>query len=269
MRSRNRTRLKHTLSLKLFERIFQGTKMINNQKILAIVPARGGSKGLPRKNMLSLCGKPLLAWPIITAKESKYIDEIVVSTDDEEMAKTAEKYGASVPFLRPAELATDTASTFSVLEHAIGFLKNIGKFFDYIVLREPTSPLTEASDIDNALELLVSKREIADSIVGVSKVEAAHPAFDVVIRENGTIKPLMYPDFSRAVRRQEITDVYFFEGSLYISDTEVLLKKKSFYHDRTLPYIVPRYKSLEIDEQIDFIYAEAILNNLEKIKKQA
>lgn len=241
--------------------------MINNKKVLAIVPARGGSKGLPRKNMLDLCGKPLVAWPITTSKESKYIDEIIVSTDDEEIAKIAEKYGASVPFMRPAELASDTATTFSVLEHAIGFLRNVGKNFDYIVLREPTSPLTEPSDIDNALETLDSKREIADSIVGVSKVEAAHPAFDVIIRKNGTIKPLMYPDFSHAVRRQDITDIYFFEGSLYISDTTVLLEKRSFYHDRTLPYIVPRYKSLEIDEQIDFIYAESILKNLDIIKK--
>ncbi|MCX5831436.1 MAG: acylneuraminate cytidylyltransferase family protein [Deltaproteobacteria bacterium] len=243
--------------------------MINNKRVLVIVPARGGSKGLPGKNILTLCGKPLVAWPIATAKASKYIDKIVVSTDDLEIAKIAEKYGASVPFIRPAALATDTATTFSVIEHTLVFLKNAGESFDYIVLREPTSPLTESDDIDAALEILESKRAIADSIVGVSKVEAAHPAFDVVIKETGTIKPFMYPDFSQAVRRQDIADIYFFEGSLYISDTETLLEKSSFYHDRTLPYIVPRYKSLEIDEQIDFLFAETILNNIEKINNNA
>jgi len=241
--------------------------MINNKRVLVIVPARGGSKGLPKKNILNLCGKPLIAWPIITARTSRYIDNVVVSTDDLQIAKEAEKYGASVPFIRPKELATDTATTFSVLEHAIEFLKNEGDCYDYIVLREPTSPLTESEDIDKALEILVSKRKIADSIVGVCKVEATHPAFDVVINDNGTLKPFMYDDFSRPLRRQDISDLYFFEGSLYISDTEVLLREKTFYHDRTLPYIMPRYKSLEIDEQIDFIFVEAVLNNIEIIKR--
>jgi N-acylneuraminate cytidylyltransferase/CMP-N,N'-diacetyllegionaminic acid synthase len=105
--------------------------------------------------------------------------------------------------------------------------------------------------------------------VGVSKVEAAHPVFDVVIKENGTIKPLMYPDFSQTGRRQEIAEVYFFEGSLYISDVTTLLNRKSFYHDRTLAYIVPRYKSLEIDEMIDFLFAETILNNIDQIKSNS
>jgi len=243
--------------------------MINNKRVLVIVPARGGSKGLPKKNLLNLCGKPLVGWPIVTAKASKYVDDVVVSTDSLEIAKIAENYGATVPFIRPAALATDTATTYAVIGHVLEFLKEAGKSFDYIVLREPTSPLTETDDIDRALEMLTSKRAIADSIVGVCKVEATHPAFDVVIKENGTIKPFMFQDFSQTGRRQDLTDLYFFEGSLYISDTAVLLSKKSFYHERTLPYIVPRYKSLEIDERIDFIFAEATLNNLDKIKNRS
>lgn len=243
--------------------------MINNQNVLVIVPARGGSKGLPKKNLMNLYGKPLVGWPIVTAKASKYVDEVIISTDNLEIAKIAENYGATVPFIRPAELATDKATTYTVIEHALEFLKKTGKSFDYIVLREPTSPLTETDDIDRALEMLTSKRAIADSIVGVCKVEATHPAFDVVIKENGTIKPFMSRDFSQTGRRQDLSDLYFFEGSLYISDTAVLLERKSFYHERTLPYIVPRYKSLEIDEQIDFIFAEATLNNLDKIKNRS
>lgn len=240
--------------------------MINKKRVLVVIPARGGSKGLPKKNILKLCGKPLVAWPIIKAKESKYVDNILVSTDDLEIAKESEKHGASVPFIRPAELAIDTATTISVVEHALEYFKSIGESYDYLVLREPTSPLTEASDIDEALEILESKRAISDSIVSVCKVEVAHPFFDVIVRDNGTIKPFMYPNFSQACRRQDITELYFFEGSLYISDVNTLVKERTFYHNRTLAYIVPRYKSLEIDEKIDLILAEAILNNIEKIK---
>lgn len=240
--------------------------MINKKRVLVVIPARGSSKALPKKNILKLCGKPLVAWPIITAKESKYVDNILVSTDDLEIAKEAEKHGASVPFIRPAELAIDTATTISVVEHALEYFKSIGESYDYLVLREPTSPLTEASDIDEALEILESKRAISDSIVSVCKVEAAHPFFDVIVRGNGTIKPFMYPNFSHACRRQDITELYFFEGSIYISDVSTLIKERTFYHNRTLAYIVPRYKSLEIDEKIDLILADAILNNIEKIK---
>jgi len=241
--------------------------MINGKKVIVLIPARGGSKGLAKKNILPLCGKPLVAWPIITARESKYIDRIVVSTDDYDIAEEVKKFGAEVPFIRPAELATDVATTFSVIEHAISVLKEQGDVFDYIVLREPTSPFTEAADIDSALELLEGNSEIADSIVGVCKVEAAHPVFDVVINEKGLIEPYLNKDFSMAGRRQDITPLYFFEGSLYISDIMVLLDKKSFYHDRTLPYIVPRYKSIEIDELLDLVCAEAIMKNIESIKK--
>ena len=132
---------------------------------------------------------------------------------------------------------------------------------------EPTSPLTEPDDIDRAVETLQAKREIADSIVGVSKVEAAHPAFDVIISENGLICPFVSADFASAGRRQDISDLYFFDGSLYLSDLYTYLEKKSFYHDKTLPYIVPRWKSFEVDDMLDVICIEAILNNIDKIKE--
>jgi N-acylneuraminate cytidylyltransferase/CMP-N,N'-diacetyllegionaminic acid synthase len=241
--------------------------MINGKTVLALIPARGGSKGLPRKNIMELCGKPLLGWPIQAARGSNYVDKVVVSTDDREIAEKALEQGAEVPFIRPAELATDTASSISVIEHAISTLMKDNFIFDYLVLLEPTSPLTESADIDLALEKIESKRDIADSIVGVSRVEATHPVFDVLINEAGLIQPFWSPDFSSAKRRQEIDELYFFEGSLYISDTSILLQKKGFYHDRTLPYVVPKWKAFEVDDLIDFICIEAIMNNLDKIKK--
>jgi CMP-N,N'-diacetyllegionaminic acid synthase len=127
-------------------------------------------------------------------------------------------------------------------------------------LLEPTSPLRETEDIDSALEKLNSNRNIADAIVGVSKVESTHPVFDVKINSEGLIEPYIGSKF-KIFRRQNIEPLYFKEGSVYISSVNVLLKKKTFYHERTLPYIFPRWKSIEIDEMIDFIFAETILQN--------
>ncbi len=240
--------------------------MIDGKKIIAIIPARGGSKGLLRKNILILNKKPLIGWPIFTAKGSKYIDKVIVSTDDQEIKDIAIEQGAEVPFLRPKELATDKAHRSSVILHAIRFFTQYGETYDYIVFLEPTSPLTETEDIDSALEMLVSKREIADSIVGVSKVEATHPAFDVFIDEKGLIRPYIGQEFKTSLLRQDISDLYFFEGSLYISSVEGFLRENEFYHKRTLSYIVPKWKSLEIDDIVDFICIEAIMKNLDVIK---
>ncbi len=241
--------------------------MIERKKLLALIPARGGSKGLPRKNIIDLCGRPLLGWPIQTASKSKYVDRILVSTDDPEIAEIATAQGAEVPFIRPTELATDTATSYSVIEHAISYLAKKEQHYDYILLLEPTSPLTEVQDVDEAMEKLHANRKTADSIISVSKVEAAHPVFDVTIGEDGLIHPFLMPGFQAAGRRQDISDIYFFDGSLYISDLQIYMEKKSFYHDRTLPHIVPRWKSFEVDDVMDLICVEAILNNINKIRK--
>lgn len=242
--------------------------MINDKKILGIVPARGGSKGLPRKNIISLCGRPLLGWPIQTAKGSRFIDRVIVSTDDYEIAEKAIEQGAEVPFIRPAALASDKASSFSVVEHALSFLTAKGDIYDYIVLLEPTSPLTESEDIDAALEILHKSREIADSIISVSKMEGAHPAFNVVIQETGIIVPFCSSEFSSPIRRQDISDVYFFDGSLYISDVKVYLERKTFCHEKTLAYVTPKWKSIEVDDIVDLICVEAIIKNIETIKRE-
>lgn len=240
--------------------------MINDKRVLALIPARGGSKGLPRKNILDMCGKPLLGWPIAAAKGSRYVDRVIVSTEDEEIADIARKQGADLPFMRPSELASDTVTSFMVVEHAIKFLAGTGDAYDYLLLLEPTSPLTESSDIDRAIEKLETNREYADAIISVNKVEAAHPAFDVVIGSDGLIGPYLTQDFSGAGRRQDITDLYFFDGSLYISDTRAYLSQKTFYHNRTLAHISPKWKAHEVDDLTDFICIEAIMKNLSRIK---
>jgi CMP-N,N'-diacetyllegionaminic acid synthase len=242
--------------------------MICNKLVLAIIPARGGSKGLPGKNILPLAGKPLIAWTIEAAKESRYIDRYIVSTDDDDIANVAKKYGCEVPFKRPSYLATDESPTMDLIEHCIYFFRKNQLEFDYLVLLEPTSPLRNADDIDAAIQLLVENRNKADSIVGVSKVEASHPVFDVSINDNGLIQPFIGESF-KLFRRQDIEELFFFEGSVYVSDIQILLKEKSFYHNRTLPFVMPRWKSLEVDEMIDLLTAEVIINNISLVSKES
>jgi CMP-N,N'-diacetyllegionaminic acid synthase len=186
--------------------------MIAGRSVLALIPARGGSKGLPGKNVRPLLGKPLIGWSIEQGRASLYADAVVVSTDDEGVAHTAREFGAEVPFLRPAKLASDTAPTIDMILHALDFLAGQGRSFDLVVLLEPTSPLREARDIDAALETLVARAD-AQSIVGVARVESAHPAFLVKV-ENGLIRPYASDAF-RVVRRQDLGEVFFFEGSVY------------------------------------------------------
>lgn len=240
--------------------------MYKKKRILGVVPARGGSKGLPGKNIRSLNGKPLIAWTIQAGLKSKYLDKVIVSTDSPKIAAVAEKWGALVPFLRPKILSTDKAKSIDVLFHALQFLKERGDEYDYIIMLEPTSPLREVGDIDRSIEMLMRNKVGAVSIVGVSQVEAAHPAFDVTIDQHGLISPYL-GDFKKAGRRQDLSALYFFEGTVYVSLVPELLKRKSFYHDKTLSYVVPRWKSLEIDDLIDLLCAETILKNLKKIKE--
>ena len=150
--------------------------MYKNKKFLAIIPARGGSKGLPGKNIKEICNKPLIAWSIEAGLKSKYLDEVSVSTDYESIANISKEYGANVPFLRPENLASDTATSFDAVKYSIDYYKNeLGKEFDYIVLLEPTSPLREDSDIDNMIEKLIENKEKFDSIISMGEVHE-HPS---------------------------------------------------------------------------------------------
>ncbi len=231
--------------------------MYKGKTFLAIIPARVGSKGLPGKNIKKLCGKPLIVWSIEAGLKSKYLDEVVTSTDCQDIADISKQNGASAPFLRPGCLAGDMSTSFDAIKHAIDYYKNkLNKKFDYIVLLEPTSPLRESSDIDLAIENLMNSN--ADSIVGVGKTEDQNPAFLVSKDDKDYISGYENKDM-KALRRQDINDVYFFEGSVYISKVDTLLDKKTFYHQNTIGYEVPKYKSLEIDDMDDFIMVEAIM----------
>lgn len=232
--------------------------MIGNKKVLAVIPARGGSKGLPRKNILSFCGKPLIAWTIEQALQTPEIDKVIVSTDSQEIADVAVAYGASVPFLRPDHLASDIASSIDVLLHAADFLSsNLHERYDYLICLEPTSPLREVSDISGSLKVLNENDEV-DSVVGVARTEGIHPAFLYKISDRKNLVPYL-EKHPNSVRRQELEVLYHLEGSVYISDINSLREKRGFYHERTAPWIVDRYKSIEIDEYSDFIQAEALM----------
>ncbi len=233
--------------------------MYKNKTFLAIIPARGGSKGLPKKNIKELCGKPLIAWSIEAGLKSKYLDEVMVTTDSQEIADISNQYGANVPFLRPDELASDTATSFDAIKHTLDYYNNEqNKEFDYIVLLEPTSPLREPSDIDRAIEILFDSG--ADSIVGICKTEDQNPSFLVTKDMENFICGYENKEM-KVLRRQDIKDVYFFEGTIYISKTNILLSKKTFYHENTIGYEVPKYKSLEIDDIDDFVMVEAIMKH--------
>jgi N-acylneuraminate cytidylyltransferase/CMP-N,N'-diacetyllegionaminic acid synthase len=232
--------------------------MIKANKVIAIIPARSGSKGLPGKNIKSFCGKPLIAWTIEAGLGSKYINEVVVTTDSIEIAQISKHYGAQVPFIRPLELSGDLISSFSVIKHAIEFYKDeLKRQFDYVVLLEPTSPLRTSGDIDNAIEQLM-KAKSATAIVGVCKTEAQNPAFLVKKSCKGFLTAYGNSDI-KILRRQDIEDVYFFEGSVYISIVKELLERKTFYHQNTLGFEFPKWKSIEIDDIDDFTIAEIFM----------
>jgi len=233
--------------------------VIGSKKILALIPARGGSKGLPRKNILPICGKPLIAWSIEKGLKSKLVDTLLVSTDSKEIADVAVAAGAYVPFLRPPELATDRASTYDAIRHALTFLEeNEGKTFDYVVLLEPTSPLREDDDIDRMLEQLIANAAKFDSIISVGEVDE-HPS--IVRRLNGAHLEPFCPELQQTTRRQDNEPAYFPYGVAYIAKIDVLLAENTFYTKRCTYYKIKRYQNYEIDDIYGFLCVENIMKH--------
>lgn len=233
--------------------------MINEKSIIAIVPARGGSKGLPGKNIKELCGKPLIAWSIEAGLGSKYIDEVMVTTDSEEIAGIARRFGASVPILRPTELASDTATSFDAVKHAIHFYETeLHQKFDYVVLLEPTSPLREKGDIDRMLEKIISMQDQFDAIVSLGEVHE-HPSIMKKLGDN-KIEPYC-KELLMATRRQDNEVAYFPYGVAYIVKTKTLLEEKTFYPGRTTYHKIKRYQCYEIDDIYDFLAVENIMEH--------
>ena len=231
--------------------------MIHGKSVLAIIPARAGSKGLPRKNIKTICGKPLIAWSIQAGLASQYVDKVVVTTDSDEIAMIANEYGADTPFIRPAELASDLAATYDVVKHAIDFYsKELNFYFDYIVLLEPTSPLREKGDIDEMLEELVLKDSEFDAIVSLGAVHE-HPS--IMKKIIGNKMEAFRKDLIMPNRRQENEATYFPYGVAYIIKSTILIKERTFYPLRTTYKVVKRYQCYEIDDIYDFLSVESIM----------
>jgi len=230
--------------------------MINGKSVLAIIPARGGSKGLPGKNIKELRGKPLIAWSIEQAQSCSDIDRIVVSTDDEEVAEIAKKYGAGVPFIRPAELASDTASTIDVIFHAITWLKEYENYRpEYILLLQPTSPLRSSEDINGAIQILKNKDALA--VVSVCETDH-HPWWSSTLPGNSNMKDFIRPDILNK-RRQDLPVFYQLNGAIYLADTDYLHKCNGFFGPETFAYKMTKSRTVDIDSDLDFKLAALLL----------
>lgn len=235
--------------------------MINNKRILAVIPARGGSKGVPRKNIKVLNGKPLIAYTIDEALRSKYIDKVIVSTEDEEIANISNKYGIKMLFLRPKELSQDNTPGIEPILHAVNWFRENGEDFDYVICLQCTSPFRKVHHIDQAIEKLTN--EDADSIVSVCESEVS--PFWMKTIENGILKDFLN-DIPFYSRRQDVPSVYRLNGAIYIAKTEVLIKNKNWYTENTLAYVMDRNSSMDIDDMIDFKFAEFLMKEKDNAK---
>jgi N-acylneuraminate cytidylyltransferase/CMP-N,N'-diacetyllegionaminic acid synthase len=225
------------------------------KKIPAIIPARGGSKGLPRKNILELAGKPLIAWTIEAALNSKYISEVIVSTDDEEIAEFSRKYGAQIPFMRPKELATDDSIAIDTYLYTIEKLNlDYNKNIEEFVVLQPTSPLRASKHIDEAIELFFDKN--ADSVL--SFYENPHPTdWLKVINKDGYLRN--YEKSTVLKNRQECKKTYLPNGAILIPKYSLIKKHRTYYFEKTIPYLMDQRISIDIDTLTDFLITECML----------
>ena len=230
--------------------------MYKNKKIIAIIPARGGSKGIPNKNIVDLCGKPLIQYSIDAAQNSKYIDKVIVSTDSEKIAEVSRKCGANVPFLRPESISGDVARSSEVVIHGIDFLKeNYGDEYDYVILLQPTSPLRTAKHIDKAIELCINSD--SSSLVSVKEVNE-NPIIMRTIENNKLNEVLKFDGDN--LRRQDLPKFYIFNGAIYITTVDFIKDNMVFVDDNTLPFIMEEQVSIDIDNMIDLKVVEYIIN---------
>ncbi|MEN6554391.1 MAG: acylneuraminate cytidylyltransferase family protein [Methanobacterium sp.] len=227
--------------------------------IVAFIPARGGSKGIPKKNIRKLGGKPLIAWTIEQALKCKCLNKIIVSTDDHQISEISKQHGAEVPFLRPKEIAGDASPTIDAVIHAIDFMENQNYTPEIVILLQPTSPLRSFQDIETALKIFIKHQKICNSVVSVSKYD--HSPYWSLKMEKGYLKPNFGEEYFK-MRRQDIPHLYMPNGSIYISSTNDLRKFKGFFGDKILPYEMPKERSVDIDTMIDFKLAELILGEL-------
>lgn len=233
-------------------------------EILAIIPARGGSKGIKRKNIKMFNGRPLIAYTIQQARAAKLITRVIVSTEDREIMNVAQQYGAEVPFLRPRSLAQDNSRATDAFEHLLKKLrKKEGYRPDYIIVLQVTSPLRTVADIDKAINLFLKHN--ADSLVSICQTENL-----LITREKkkkARIK-IFNPEFLHSPNRQELSDVYKLDGSMiYIVKTGLFLKHKSCFVGKMIGYEIERWRAVDLDEPQDFIVGELLHKNFRTIER--
>jgi N-acylneuraminate cytidylyltransferase len=232
-----------------------------NVKILGIIPARGGSKRIPRKNLKEIAGRPLLYYTIEAVKASRYLSEIIVSSDDDEIIEYAKSQGVKVPFKRPAHLATDQASSYDVVLHALNFMeRHTAVIYQYVCLLEPTAPLRRTKDIDGAIEKLLDSD--CDSLI--SLISSSSP-YRIRYIENDKVR-LAFPDeFQKFIKdKSRYPKAYIPGGGLFISKTESLRFQSSLTPAKTIGYIMSNFLGLDINTKDDLIIAECLLKKKEK-----
>lgn len=231
---------------------------------LGVVPARGGSKGLPNKNLALVGGKSLVRLAVEAAIASHACSRIICSTDSDRIATEAIRSGADVPFRRPAELAGDTASSLDVLLHAVHEIEGQrGKPVDLVCLLEPTTPLRTPGDIRAAVQMLLAAGDRADSVVSLCQVTDAHPAWLRKL-EDGHVKPY-FPQMAEPTRRQDLDrhpTPYRRNGAIYVTRRDVLVNQRSIYGQNCLGYVMPAERSVNIDHEMDLMFARAAWNHL-------
>lgn len=232
--------------------------MYNNTQIVALIPARGGSKGVPGKNIKLFLGKPLIAWTIEQALASRYLDRIIVSTDDNKIAEISKQYGAEVPFMRPGVLATDRANSIDVVLHAIEWLEKNTVAAELMMLLQPTSPLRTCEDIDGAIDLLFERN--AQAVISVCEVEH-HPYWTNILPPDGCMRDFLRPEVEKR-NRQELPTFYRLNGAVYLGYREYITRQAGFFGSQTYAFVMPQYRSIDIDSEVDFKLGESIMSRL-------
>ncbi len=221
-------------------------------KILAIIPARGGSKGIPQKNIKELAGKPLIAWTIEEAKKSKYITRLILSSEDEDIINVAKQYDCEVPFVRPIDLAQDDTPGIVPILHAIQQCPG----YDYVLSLQPTSPLRTVEDIDGCIEFIM----LQNAEFCVSVTEPDKSPYWMYTLDDEKMKPLINQE-QLPLRRQDLPSVYALNGAIYVAQVEALIQSKSFLTEKTKAYIMASNKSLDIDTKLDFEICNYLINH--------
>lgn len=223
-------------------------------KILVIIPARGGSKGIPHKNIKPLAGKPLIHYTIDVARQIVANEDICVSTDDPEIIQCVEDYGLKVPFVRPSELATDTAGTYEVLLHALNYYEQQGKSYDVVVLLQNTSPFRNAEHVKEALKLY---RCDIDMVVSVNETKS-NPYYNCFEEDaEGFLKKTL--ESSSFIRRQDAPKTYEYNGGIYVINAEQLKKMPLGRFTRKIKYVMDNLHSVDLDNMIDWQFAEFLI----------